>query len=179
MAKSCFKQNYCHDCHTRLADFFPFPSCCVSSLVIQSPVSDVAVLSVSFFSRLACEELWFKTGVKDELHFTPIHKVVHALGLDVCNALPSFHALTGYDSTSGIFRIGKKALVRQRKQKSDSLPLTLNSLFHHLERSNYQTFVWKHSLEAELSLTSPAVSGWKSEGENLEAVLMSKEPAPK
>ena len=73
----------------------------------------------------------------------------------------------------------KKALVRQRKQKSDSLPLTLNSLFHHLERSNYQTFVWKHSLEAELSLTSPAVSGWKSEGENLEAVLMSKEPAPK
>ena len=33
MAKSYFKQNYCHACHTRLAVFFPFPSCCVSSLI--------------------------------------------------------------------------------------------------------------------------------------------------
>ena len=33
LAKSYFKQNYCHACHTRLAVFFPFPSCCVSSLI--------------------------------------------------------------------------------------------------------------------------------------------------
>ena len=33
-AKSCFKQNYCHACHTRFAVFFPLPSCCVSSLII-------------------------------------------------------------------------------------------------------------------------------------------------
>ena len=90
----------------------------------------------------------------DELRFISIHKVVHALGPDVCNALPGFHALTGHDFTNGIFGIGKKALVGQRKQKSDSLPPTSDSLFHHLERSNY----WKHSLEAELSLTSPALN---------------------
>ena len=29
----CFKQNYCHACHTRFAVFFPLPSCCVSSLM--------------------------------------------------------------------------------------------------------------------------------------------------
>ena len=73
----------------------------------------------------------------------------------------------------------KKVLVSQGKQKTDSLPATSESLFHHLKRSNYQTFVWKHSLEAELSLTSPAVNGWKLQGENLEAVLMPKEPEPK
>ena len=33
LAKSYFKQNYCHACHTRFAVFFPFPSCCVSSLL--------------------------------------------------------------------------------------------------------------------------------------------------
>ena len=33
LAKSYFKQNYCHACHTMFAVFFPLPSCCVSSLV--------------------------------------------------------------------------------------------------------------------------------------------------
>ena len=33
MEKSCFKQNYCHACHTRFAVFFPLPSRCVSSLL--------------------------------------------------------------------------------------------------------------------------------------------------
>ena len=33
LAKSYFKQNCCHGCHTRFAVFFPLPSCCVSSLI--------------------------------------------------------------------------------------------------------------------------------------------------
>ena len=33
LAKSYFKQNCCHGCHTRFAVFFPLPSCCVSSLL--------------------------------------------------------------------------------------------------------------------------------------------------
>ena len=42
LAKSYFKQNYCHACHTRFAVFFPLPSCCVSSLMsLQLPVQDV------------------------------------------------------------------------------------------------------------------------------------------
>ena len=35
LAKSYFKQICCHSCHTRFAVFFPLPSCCVSSLIIQ------------------------------------------------------------------------------------------------------------------------------------------------
>ena len=34
LAKSYFKQNCCHGCHTKFAVFFPLPSCCVSSLII-------------------------------------------------------------------------------------------------------------------------------------------------
>ena len=36
LAKSFFKQNYCHACHTRVAVFFPLPSCCVTSLLCES-----------------------------------------------------------------------------------------------------------------------------------------------
>ena len=34
LATCFFKQNYCHDCHTRFAVFFSLPSCCVSSLLL-------------------------------------------------------------------------------------------------------------------------------------------------
>ena len=40
LAKSYFKQNYCHACHTRLAVFFPLPSCCVSSLMRETRVME-------------------------------------------------------------------------------------------------------------------------------------------
>ena len=33
MAKSYFKQKYCHACHTTFVVFFPLPSCSVSSLL--------------------------------------------------------------------------------------------------------------------------------------------------
>ena len=33
MAEKLFKQNYCHDRHTKFAVFFPLLSCCVSSLL--------------------------------------------------------------------------------------------------------------------------------------------------
>ena len=36
LAKSCFKQNCCHGCHTRFAVLFPLPSCCVSSLIEET-----------------------------------------------------------------------------------------------------------------------------------------------
>ena len=41
LAKSCFKQNYCHACHTRFAVFLFLPSCCLSSiltLILSVPV---------------------------------------------------------------------------------------------------------------------------------------------
>ena len=96
------------EAHTRMLLHASDTSTDHDRIVIQSPDTDVAVLSVFFFSKLACEELWFRTGVKDKLRFIPIHKVVHALGSDICTALPCFHALTGCDSTSGLFGIGKK-----------------------------------------------------------------------
>jgi len=77
-------------------------------LVLQSPDTDVLVLSVIFFRSLDCPELWFRTGVKDLHRFIPVHDIAHALGEKMCSSLPGFHAITGCDSTSSLAGIGKK-----------------------------------------------------------------------
>ena len=76
-------------------------------LVIQSPDTDVLVLSVSHFRSLDCPELWFRTGVKDRHRLIPVHDIAHALGEKMCSSLPGFHAITGCDSTSSLAGIGK------------------------------------------------------------------------
>ena len=42
-AKTFFKQNYCHACHTKFAVFFPLPSCSVSSLPQKKPLSELTL----------------------------------------------------------------------------------------------------------------------------------------
>ncbi|CAH3184172.1 unnamed protein product, partial [Porites lobata] len=77
-------------------------------IVIQSPDTDVAVLAIYAYQMIQCNEIWFKTGVKDKVRFVPVHRIAEKLGRSVCAAIPAFHALTGCDSTSGLFQIGKK-----------------------------------------------------------------------
>ena len=77
-------------------------------IVIQSPDTDVAVLAIYAYEMIQCNEMWFKTGVKDKVRFVPVHRIAEKFGRSVCAAIPAFHALTGCDSTSGLFQIGKK-----------------------------------------------------------------------
>lgn len=77
-------------------------------IVIQSPDTDVAVLSVAHFQNLGCSELWFKTGVRDKSRFIPIHILAPELGSQLCDSLLPLHALTGCDSTSALSGLGKK-----------------------------------------------------------------------
>ena len=77
-------------------------------IVIQSPDTDVAVLSAAHFQSLGCNELWFKTGVKDKSRCIPIHTLAAKLGSQLCNSLLPLHALTGCDSNSALCGVGKK-----------------------------------------------------------------------
>ena len=45
LAESFFKQNYCQLCHTKLAVFFPLPSCCLSSVIYLPATRKVAQLN--------------------------------------------------------------------------------------------------------------------------------------
>ena len=66
-----------------------------------------------------------------------------------------------------------------KKQKNEMLPPTCDSLLQHMKRANYQTYIWRHSLDAMQDLNSPEGHGWEKEEGVLKPVLMTKEPAPK
>ena len=48
-------------------------------LVLQSPDTDVLVVSVILFRSLDSPELWFRTGKKDRHRLIPVHDIAHAL----------------------------------------------------------------------------------------------------
>ena len=163
--------------------------CQEAKIVIQSPDTDLLVLSAAHFEDIASKELWFRTGVKDRLRFVPVHDVCLNLSNRVLKALPAFHALIGCDTTSALSGIGKKkprnVFIRsavhqesftilgqqpevdeetakkceaficdlypsykksQKKPNSEALPPTSDSLRQHINRTNYQTHIWRKSL---------------------------------
>ena len=66
-----------------------------------------------------------------------------------------------------------------KKQKNEMLPPTSESLLQHVKRANYQTYIWRHLLDAMQDLNSPDEHGWEKEEDILKPVLMTKERAPK
>ena len=70
-----------------------------------------------------------------------------------------------------------KTFCRSPKQ-NDLLPPCKNSLFQHLQRSNYQAYVWKNALIAMQLPPSPVGYGWTKEDDELQPVLMTQESAP-
>ena len=83
-------------------------------LIIQSPDTDVLVLSVSHFRSLDCPELWFCTYMKDRHHLILVHDTAHASSEKICSSLPGFHAITGCNSTTVIQTALWRVLGRKR-----------------------------------------------------------------
>ena len=100
-------------------------ACChnISTDFIQSPYTNVAALSIAHFKELCCQELWFRSDVKDKQRFVPVHALQHSLGQLLCKCLPSFDALTGCDSTSAFSGIGRKkawkVLIKKNQIQGD------------------------------------------------------------
>lgn len=88
-------------------------------IVVQSPDTDVAALCVYACNMINTQQLWFRTGVKDKLRFLPVHRLAEKLGEDLCRLIPSFHALTGCDSTSALYQIGKRKAWKALLQTKD------------------------------------------------------------
>ena len=75
------------------------------------------VLSVHFPPKLeSTDQMWFLTGTitnaKDNMRCIPVHELSRSLSSTACQILPVAHALTGCDTTSSLFRIGKKSVFR-------------------------------------------------------------------
>jgi hypothetical protein len=86
-------------------------------IVVKSPDTDVLVLLVHYFPKMKnSSELWFQTGLitstKDYRRYIPIHELCKSLSSVVCEILPAAYALTGCDTTSSFFGIGKKSMLK-------------------------------------------------------------------
>lgn len=55
------------------------------------------MLAIYAFHTMQCKELWFKTGLKDNVRYIPIHFIAQKLGVSISTALPG-----------GLFQTGKK-----------------------------------------------------------------------
>ena len=63
---------------------------------------------MSHFTGIGYNNLWFRTRVIDRQRYIPVHSMQEKLAERLWQSLPAFHALTGCDSRSSLFRHGKK-----------------------------------------------------------------------
>ena len=84
--------------------------------VIKANDTDIMVLAVHYFPRLQhTSELWMELGNVTERmdlrRMVPVHKICEALQPTECAILPAVHCLTGCDSVSAFYGIGKKSVI--------------------------------------------------------------------
>ena len=77
-------------------------------VTIRTVDTDVVVLSVASFSKIAPDELWVAFGVKSSFRYIAIHEMVATMTPTQCLTLPVFHAFTGCDTVSAFAGRGKK-----------------------------------------------------------------------
>ncbi|CAC5420517.1 unnamed protein product [Mytilus coruscus] len=89
-------------------------------IIIKSSDTDVIVLCIHFFKQMTnTSEFWIQMGnigtIKDNRRFLPIHQLCSSLHEIICRVLPAVHALSGFDTTSSLFGIGKKSVYKVLK----------------------------------------------------------------
>ena len=62
--------------------------------------TDVAVLALCNFLNLDLQELWIESGTRENRPWLPIHLYAETLHQEMCQALPFWFALAGYDSVA-------------------------------------------------------------------------------
>jgi hypothetical protein len=86
-------------------------------IIIKTYDTDVIVFCIYICKQMTnTSELWVQMGnvsnVKDGRWFLPIHELCSSLSKITCRVLPAAHALSGCDTTSSCFGIGKKSVYK-------------------------------------------------------------------
>ena len=81
-----------------------------SSIVIASRDTDVLVLLLAHFHEMPATRVWQKAGTATMRKYIPIHTIADRLAFNnsTMKDITAFHAITGSDTTSYLFRHGKK-----------------------------------------------------------------------
>ena len=76
-----------------------------SDVVVVCKDTDVLMLLVWAYSSYKVTHNWYFKYEGEK--YACIRTIVDSLGPDICSVLPAFHAITGCDTTSYLYRIGK------------------------------------------------------------------------
>ena len=95
----------------------------VSRIVVSSSDTDVIVIACYHCNHLlqTCSEVWIRTSHAKKSQFIPVHRIYTTLGEKICRVLPSFHCLTGCDSTGSFSGIEKKKSFKVLSENINSL----------------------------------------------------------
>ena len=77
-------------------------NCSSNTIVVQARDTDILVLLLAHYNQIGCHDMWLKVGTSKNRKYIPVHNVFNNLPDGSHTSLPSFHALTGSDSTSFI-----------------------------------------------------------------------------
>ena len=90
--------------------------------VVQATDTDVMVLLIHYYIKMkSTSEIWMRIGhinsTLDKRRYIPIHSISAELGKTFCQILPAVHCITGCDSVSSFFGIGKKKVMKVIENK--------------------------------------------------------------
>ena len=80
-------------------------------MVVVSKDTDVLILLVWAYAKHEIKTKWYM--MYEQGKYADIGKIVEFFGKEICLALPAFHSLTGCDTTSYFFRVGKGRVFKK------------------------------------------------------------------
>ena len=94
--------------------------------IIRSDDTDFLVLLLYYQSRGSLSnDVYMHSGHSGKFvtreRFIPVSKIAEVLGKQQCSILPAAHALTGCDTTSGLFKLGKRTAYTILQKHEDAL----------------------------------------------------------
>lgn len=94
--------------------------------IIRCDDTDVLVLLLHYQSKgMLSKEVYMHAGHAGKFvtreRFIPVTKIAQSIGPLICSFLPAMHALSGCDTTSGCFRIGKRTAFNTLQKHQEEL----------------------------------------------------------
>ena len=94
-----------------------------NTIIVKSDDTDVLVLLIYYASRrlLGTASIFMHAGHRDRQRYITVSDISEKLGVALSESLPACHALTGCDTTSSLFRIGKTTAFNKLEKHMDEI----------------------------------------------------------
>ena len=114
------------------------------NILVSTVDTDVVVLLVSIYHQLHIAfsyfNIWVGFGTGSHFRYYHINSICQNLGVQICQALPYFHAFTGCDTTSQFLGKGKKSAWESCKAYPDAFKAFILATDHPFQMLDLESF---------------------------------------